>query len=151
MTNLSLATKRLSFSMRYTIYSFYLFDWHQLKKPGPASSVEERLLRKNFRPRGPRFESRRELHFRREKINSQFMFDRKSNYRTCYITHATSIGKKLLQPLHWAKENVAGINWLCDVTVSRGGQWRHNLHYTTNLESSNLRRYLCKLNLRRSH
>ena len=62
--------------------------------PGLASSVEERSLCKNFRPRGPRFEFCRGLLFRRDKINSQFMFDGKSNYRMCYITHSTSMGKK---------------------------------------------------------
>ena len=34
------------------------FDYGNL--PGPASTVEERSLRKNFRPRGLRFKSRRE-------------------------------------------------------------------------------------------
>ena len=38
------------------------------KLPGPASSVEDRSLRK-IRPRGPRFDPRRGLLFRRELIN----------------------------------------------------------------------------------
>ena len=38
--------------------------------PGPASSVEDRSLRK-IRPRGPRFDPRRGLLFRRELIRKK--------------------------------------------------------------------------------
>ena len=62
--------------------------------PGPASTVEERSLRKIF-VRGDRGSIPAEDYFSDAIINSQCMFDGKSNYRTGSSNLATSTRKKL--------------------------------------------------------
>ena len=55
---------RIAYSNQKSCLWFITVKW----EPGPASSVEDRSLRK-IRPRGPRFDPRRGLLFRRELIN----------------------------------------------------------------------------------
>ena len=67
-------------------------------RPGPACSVEERSLRK-IRVRGPGFDPRRGLLFRRNLFSRKCfaqMFDGKSNYRTGSSNLATSTSKAVV-------------------------------------------------------
>ena len=97
---------------------------------GPASSVVEHSLCKNFVHKGTAVRiSPRIFLFSRELIRTKII-DCNLQHRTCYIKpYATLIGK-LLRHLYWLKRNVALKIGPMTSLLRRVGQWRHKFYYT---------------------
>ena len=95
--------------------------------PGPASTVEERLLRKIF-VRGDRGSIPAEDYFSDAIIRN--MFDGKSNYRTGSSNLATSIRKGCSGKIYYCmKRNVA--LEIGPMTKLLSGRWHHIIYYAT--------------------